>query len=50
MIITFQVLLLFIIFMSFAGAIGEENRQLRTNVTAVCITAIISFLVSVMYL
>ncbi len=51
MTIVFQVILLFIIGISFLGIIGEkENMRLRNNLVSVCIAAIFAFVVSVMWL
>lgn len=47
MIVAFKIILLLIIILSFLGAVGErENKNLRDNMTAICITSIIGSLVA----
>ncbi len=51
MIITFKVILLIIILISFIGAVGEtEDMKLRNNMTYICIFSIISMLAMVVLL
>jgi len=47
MIIAFKIILLLIIVLSFLGAVGErENKNLRDNMTAICISSMFSLIVS----
>lgn len=48
MIVTFQVILLIIMIISFMGVVAEkENNNLRTNLTILCIATSLVFLGSV---
>lgn len=46
MILAFKIILLIIIVISFMGAFTDGQKDTRTNMTAVCIAAILGFVVS----
>ena len=51
MVIAFQIILLIIILISFMGVVGEkEDKDLRKNLSAIIISGMASFIVSVLYL
>lgn len=51
MIITFEVILLIIILISFLGAVGEkDDKKLRNDMAYICMISIISMLVMVIWL
>lgn len=46
MILAFKIILLIIIVLSFMGAFTDVKKDTRTNMTAVCIAAILGFIAS----
>ncbi|SES02900.1 hypothetical protein SAMN05518684_106213 [Salipaludibacillus aurantiacus] len=51
MIIAYQVILILVILIGFIGAIGErKDKDLRTKMTALCIAAMVSFIISTKFL
>lgn len=49
MLITFQVILLFVILISFSGSCGEKKDQnLRSGLVGICVVSIISFVVTLL--
>lgn len=50
MIVAFQVVLLIVILIGFLGVIGEErNKDLASNLGFVCVSGMISFIISVLW-
>jgi len=50
MIITFQVILIVFMIITFIGAIAEDDKDKVVSLTSICIASIAAFLVSVMWL
>ncbi|WP_188453780.1 hypothetical protein [Virgibacillus oceani] len=51
MIIAFQIILLFIVFVSFAGIISERNnKKSQDNFSFICAISIAAFIASVLWL
>lgn len=50
MIIAFQIILLIIVMISFLGTIAEQDKQLRTHLTAINISSMIACVVSFLWL